>query len=88
MTKCYDMDDAREGLGRLLFGPRTAITTTEPCKHCGGAAAVFVALTEGCVVFPDDHTQYLCAQHWYRLTPLGKEEPVVVGLNGFRLENG
>lgn len=86
MTKCYDLDDAHEALGTLVFSDRTAISSTERCRHCGGYASVFVALPQGCFVFPNDRTQYLCAQHWNRLTPLDDEPTVAIGINGFKID--
>lgn len=41
------------------------------CRHCGVPAVVQVRLDAGCLVFPDDREQWLCAQHWARCTPLG-----------------
>lgn len=34
-------------------------------------AAVRVDLSEGCICFPEDREQALCAQHYVRMTPLG-----------------
>ena len=44
---------------------------TEPCRHCGTPAVAHVAVPEGCVVFPDDRDQWLCAQHLSRLDDQG-----------------
>jgi hypothetical protein len=37
------------------------------CIHCGEPAMIRVHLPYGCVVFPDIHDQWLCAQHYDRL---------------------
>ena len=39
-------------------------------------AVIRVALDEGCICFPDDREQDLCAQHAVRATPLGNMELV------------
>lgn len=41
------------------------------CRFCGQPAAVRVALSQGCLCYPDDREQYLCGQHLLRATPLG-----------------
>lgn len=40
------------------------------CRQCGAPAVYRVELPGGCVCFPDEHEQFLCAQHWSRLEPL------------------
>ena len=37
------------------------------CRHCGEPAIVQVHLPNGCIVFPADSHQWLCAQHYDRL---------------------
>lgn len=41
------------------------------CRFGDGAAVVKVRLDKGCVCFPDDREQFLCAHHLYKSTPLG-----------------
>lgn len=56
------------------FGPR--------CQE----AVVFVAVPEGCICFPDDREQWLCAQHYLKLLQ-NAPGPVDVleRVDGFRL---
>lgn len=44
-----------------------------PCRFCGDKALAVGrwAMSEGCVCYPDDREQDLCAQHAIRATPLG-----------------
>lgn len=39
---------------------------------CSADAVVRVSVPNGCVCFPDETEQALCAQHWYKATPLGE----------------
>jgi len=41
------------------------------CRFDGSPAVIEVALSAGCLVYPDDRTQHLCAQHADRMTALG-----------------
>jgi hypothetical protein len=41
------------------------------CRFCGTPAVAVYALSDGCMCFPDDREQALCAQHEDRATPLG-----------------
>jgi hypothetical protein len=41
------------------------------CRFEDGPAVVRVALDHGCVCFPEDREQALCAHHWYKSEPLG-----------------
>jgi hypothetical protein len=43
----------------------------EQCRFGCGTAIVKVELSAGCVCWPNDHEQYLCAQHAYKIEPLG-----------------
>lgn len=41
------------------------------CRFCSSEAVGLYALDRGCVCYPDDREQALCAQHVVRATPLG-----------------
>ena len=45
--------------------------TSPVCRFDGSPAVIEVALSAGCLVYPDDRTQHLCAQHSDRMTALG-----------------
>jgi hypothetical protein len=51
---------------------------TEPCRFlergCTAPAVVRVAMDQGCVCYPADREQWLCAQHEHRSEPLGSWE--------------
>lgn len=55
-----------------------------PCRFDGSPAVVRVEMDEGCVCFPDDREQLLCAQHAINSEPLGSFV-VVESLGGFEL---
>lgn len=42
------------------------------CRFGDQRAEYHVALSEGCIVYPDDREQYLCRHHLDRATPLGE----------------
>jgi hypothetical protein len=44
------------------------------CRFCNAPAIVVITLSKGCICYPDDREQALCAQHLVRATPLGDEE--------------
>jgi hypothetical protein len=44
---------------------------TSQCRFGDGPTVVRVALDKGCVCFPGDREQALCAHHWYKSEPLG-----------------
>jgi hypothetical protein len=44
------------------------------CRFGCGPAIARYAMDRGCVCFPDDREQDLCAQHVVRATPLGGME--------------
>jgi hypothetical protein len=44
------------------------------CRFCSASAIAKYAMDRGCVCFPDDREQALCAQHIIRATPLGSME--------------
>lgn len=37
------------------------------CRHDGAPAVTVVSVPNGCVAFPDDRQQFLCAQHVYSI---------------------
>jgi hypothetical protein len=41
------------------------------CRQCDDAAVARFGLSRGCVVYPNDRRQALCAHHAFRATPLG-----------------
>lgn len=45
-----------------------------PCRQCGERAVAVFAMSEGCVVYPDDREQALCWQHAHKAAPLGSME--------------
>lgn len=49
---------------------------TPRCCQCGDPAVARFEMSRGCVVFPDDRSQYLCLHHIVRATPLGGMELV------------
>lgn len=46
-------------------------TQYKPCRFDGSPATVLVALSDGCICHPEDREQWLCEQHFDRMTPLG-----------------
>lgn len=55
------------------------------CRQCGVPAPYLVALTKGCIVYPNDFSQWLCAQHIDRLTPLGDSKLVAIFTGDHRI---
>lgn len=41
------------------------------CRFCDAEAVAVFSLPAGCLVYPNDREQALCAQHIARATPLG-----------------
>lgn len=50
------------------------MTETPLCRFCGTPAVVLVAMSRGCVCYPNDREQWLCSQHELRSEPLGTWE--------------
>lgn len=46
------------------------------CRFCGSPAVVLVAMSEGCVCYPDDREQFLCRQHEWKSEPIGSFEVI------------
>ena len=42
------------------------------CRFCGEPAVAHYAMSAGCICYPNDREQDLCAQHENRATPLGR----------------
>lgn len=42
------------------------------CRFCGTPAVARYAMDQGCVCYPYDREQDLCATHAYKATPLGE----------------
>ena len=61
---------------------------TKECRFgCRDEAVVQVAVPEGCICYPDDQTQWLCAQHYFKLMQnFDGPVEVLVRVNGFRLK--
>lgn len=49
---------------------------TMRCRFCGEPAIIHVALEKGCACYPDDREQWLCAQHLYKVEPIGAMEEI------------
>jgi hypothetical protein len=41
------------------------------CRFCDTPAVAHYALSKGCACYPDDREQDLCAQHEYKVEPIG-----------------
>lgn len=54
----------------------TASPHPESCRFCGALAVAVYVMSNGCVCFPDDKQQALCAQHAMRSEPLGTMEMI------------
>lgn len=48
----------------------------QTCRLCDDKAVALVAMDAGCVCFPDDRAQWLCAQHLVISEPLGSFETI------------
>lgn len=54
----------------------TAPRPGDPCRLCGAPSCTVVALSHGCICYPDDRVQALCCHHAERITPLGSIDMV------------
>jgi hypothetical protein len=58
------------------LGEECGMGETRQCRFRDGPAIGRFALDRGCVAYPDDREQDLCAHHIRRATPLGSFELV------------
>lgn len=51
----------------------------KPCRFNHGDADVHVLTPEGCICFPNDREQWLCAQHFIKLVQQGAPYTLLEG---------